>query len=121
MAGKNNRLELREISNMSTDPYRTPETKQIFKTNPPKLLILSLSCVVEHPHHMGKFCDIRRTTVCLCMTQLTVSVISHHNCAIKKTDCINVFFLCILLGEISVSVCENTYPVIFFCLSLLTY
>ena len=34
----------------STDPYRTPGTKQIFETDPQKPLIGSLSRVVEHPH-----------------------------------------------------------------------
>ena len=34
----------------TTDPYRTPGTKQIFQTDPQKPLIGSLSRVVEHPH-----------------------------------------------------------------------
>ena len=63
MAGKNNRFGSGEISNMfdflhgpnrpqptTTDPYRTPGTKEIFQTDPQKPLIGSLSRVVEHPH-----------------------------------------------------------------------
>ena len=49
MAGKNNRFGSRPQPT-STDPYRTPGTKQIFETDPQKPLIRNLSRVVEHPH-----------------------------------------------------------------------
>ena len=47
MAGKNNRFGSQPTT---TDPYRTPGTKEIFQTDPQKPLIGSLSRVVEHPH-----------------------------------------------------------------------
>ena len=37
----------------TTDPYRTPGTKQIFETDSKKPLIGSLSHVVEHPYYKG--------------------------------------------------------------------
>ena len=37
-----------------TNPYRMPETKQIFETDSQKPLIGSLSRVVEHPHKNGQ-------------------------------------------------------------------
>ena len=37
----------------TTDPYRTPGTKQIFETDYKKPLIGKLSHVVEHPHNVN--------------------------------------------------------------------